>query len=246
MWGQEMERSPALAAPGSKNYGGNRLSGPIGGIPEEKNQALSDAQFELVANYLPLAYSMTGPYHGKGLSHEELRAGAEDGLLGAALNFKPDRGFPFAAYARPCIRGGITALFIKKKFDKLTTPVESIPETEPGPVPPPSLDLSSLDDRERLVVEGRAESKTLKEVGKELGRSAERARQIEAPAEEKVRQTKGNVARACIHDLIGRRGHQKPTRQLLPDRVVTYPGRSFTPEEIAAFVASRPDLEGSR
>ena len=82
MWGQEMEQSPALAAPSSNNYGndGNRLSEPIGGIPAEKNQALSDEQFGLVANYLPLAYSLTGPYHGKGQSHEELRSGAEDGL----------------------------------------------------------------------------------------------------------------------------------------------------------------------
>jgi hypothetical protein len=45
MW-DEMERSPALAAPGSNDYGnvGNRLSGPVGGIPVEK--ALSDAQFD--------------------------------------------------------------------------------------------------------------------------------------------------------------------------------------------------------
>jgi DNA-binding NarL/FixJ family response regulator len=72
--------------------------------------------------------------------------------------------------------GGITALFKKKKFDKLTTPVESIPETEPAPVAPPGVDLSGLDDRERLVIEARSEGKTLKEVGKELRISAERVR----------------------------------------------------------------------
>jgi DNA-directed RNA polymerase specialized sigma subunit len=235
MWG-ETERSPALAAPGSNNYGNvGRSTGPTDGKPPKKKQVLSDAQFELVRDYLPLAYSLTRPYHGKGLSHDELCAGAEDGLLGAALGFDPARGFPFPAYARPCIKGGITALFKKKKFDKLTTPSETVDHQEPAPAAPPSVDLKSLDERERLIVEARCGGETLKEVGKELGVSAERVRQIETRATEKIRQTKGNIARACIRDLVSRRGYRKPSRQLLPPRSVTYPCRSFSKAEIEAY-----------
>ena len=180
MWG-EMERSPALAAPGSNNYCNvaNRSTGHIDGKTAKKNQALSDAQFELVKNYLPLAYSLTRGYHGKGQSHEELRAGAENGLLGAAINFDPNRGSHFAAYARPWIKGGITALFKKKKADKATDTTDSIEEDIPAPVEPLTVDLQSLSDREQRIVVGRAGGESLKEVGDQLGVSAERVRQIE-------------------------------------------------------------------
>jgi RNA polymerase sigma factor (sigma-70 family) len=235
MWG-ETERSPALAAPGFNNYGNvGRSTGSINGKPPKKKQALSDEQFELVQNYLPLIYSLTGPYHGKGLSHEELHAGAEDGLLGAALNFDPSRGFPFSAYAHPWIKGGITALFKKKKIDKLTDPVESVDKTQEAPIAPPSVDLGSLDERERRVAIGRVGGETLKEIGKELGVSAERVRQIETRANDKLRKAKGQIARTCIRDLVKRRGYRKPSRKLLPFRSVTYPCRRFSRAEIEAY-----------
>jgi RNA polymerase sigma factor (sigma-70 family) len=246
MWG-ETERSPPLAAPGFNNFGnvGNRSTGTINGKPPKKKQALSEAQFELVQNYLPLAYSLTKPYHGRGVSHEELRAGAEDGLFGAALNFDPGRGYPFAAYARPCIKGGIKALFKKGKIDKLTTLVDTIDDTQEAPTEPPAIDLGSLDAREQRIVVGRAVGETLKEVGKELGVSTERARQIEARATEKLRTSKGNVARACIRDLIRRRGYKKPYRATLPFRAVKHPCRAYTAEEIAADIKGRKDLLAS-
>jgi RNA polymerase sigma factor (sigma-70 family) len=67
-------------------------------------------------------------------------------------------------------------------------------------------DLSSLSDKEQRIIIGRAGGETLKEVGKELGISAERVRQIESRADEKLRKSKGRIARACIRDLTTRRG----------------------------------------
>ena len=201
MW-MEMERSPALAAPGSNNYGnvGNRTSGPVGGISTEKNQALSNAQFALVASYLPLAWSLTKPYHGRGIDHDELRAGAENGLLHAALNFDPERGFHFPSYARPCIKGGILALFKKRKIDALSISIETpisgkdgeyagtIGDRLVGPsIAPVAPDLSPLSETDRQIVQARESGETLREVGKQLGISSERVRQREVRARSQIR-----------------------------------------------------------
>ena len=175
----EMKRSPALAAPGFNNCVGNRSTGHIDGALTNKRQALSDEQLDLVNNYLPLAWSLIKGYRNRGRTLEELRAGAEDGLLGAALNFDPSLGFPFAAYAHPWINGGIKAIFKSRKIDKFTHSVETIEETEEAPVTLPAVDLGSLEDRERQIIDGRVEGESLKEIGKELGIRAERVRQIE-------------------------------------------------------------------
>jgi RNA polymerase sigma factor (sigma-70 family) len=244
MWG-EMEQTPALAAPGSNDFGNsdNRLTGPIGGIDADKNQALSDDQFDLVFSYLPLAHSLARLYSGRGLSHEELCSGAEDGLIEAALRFDPDMGFKFGSLAKPYVLGGLRSLFKQKKICRLTTPIEPIPETQEAPLDPQSLDIDSLEHREQRIVVGRIEGKTLKEIGKELGISAERTRQVETDAHKKLRKRKGQVARACIRDLIKRRGYRKPTRELLPFKPVKYPGRALQAEEISDGEYSASSIE---
>jgi RNA polymerase sigma factor (sigma-70 family) len=199
MWA-EMERSPMLAAPGFKDYG-KQLGGPVGGISEELNQALSEAQFALVSSYLPLAWALTKKYHGLGVSHDELRAGAEDGLINAALKFDPGRGH-FPSYARPCIRGSILSLFKRRKLDALNradsteTPISgrdgkyagTIGDRLVGPcIATVAPDLSALSETDRTIVQAREKGETLREIGKQLGISSERVRQREVKARPRIR-----------------------------------------------------------
>jgi hypothetical protein len=101
--------------------------------------------------------------------------------------------------------------------------------------PAASIDLGALAARERGIIESRAAGKTLDEIGTGVGVSRERVRQLNDRAVEKARTTKGNIARACIRDLISRRGYRKPSRQLLPFKAVKYSCRSFSKAEIEAY-----------
>jgi hypothetical protein len=83
---------------------------------------------------------------------------------------------------------------------------------------------------------------TLTEVGKAQNLSAERVRQIETRATDKLRRSKGKVALACIRDLVKRRGYQKPYRPPIPFRSVKYPLYAYEEPERETFAANRPDL----
>jgi RNA polymerase sigma factor (sigma-70 family) len=248
MYENEGGRNPVLAAPGPNDYSG-LIASPTtakSGSESSNLQGLSDEEAnDLCERYLPLAYKVAGKYRDRGIDDDELQSARLAGLVKASRRYDPQRG-PFGPYAKFFIKGEITALFKKKKTNKEILVEEPISELEIAPVELPKVDLEKLTTTERRVVTGRATGETLKEVGSDLGISAERARQIETRATEKLRTGKGNIARACIRDLLNRRGYQKPSRQLLPFRSVKYPCRSYTPHEIAAFVASRPDVEGSR
>ena len=166
---------------------------------------------------------------------------------------------PFGGYAQFWIRGQILELF-KPKGDalgfgravSLNVPAnsedsgdrelkEKLNSLIDEQAQAANIDVSDLNERERRVFVARIEGETLDTLGGELGVSRERVRQIGARATEKVRTTKGNVARTCIRDLLGRRGYQKPSRRLLPDRQVSYPGQTYSQEEIAVFTAECPD-----
>jgi RNA polymerase sigma factor (sigma-70 family) len=169
------------------------------------------------------------------------------GLVLAAKRFNPDRGIAFGGYAKFWIKGQILELF-KPKADALNrsasldapakenddrdSKLDLVPDDSEPTV---SIDLGTLSERERGIFEARLEGKTLGEIGAGLGVSRERVRQINERAVKKVRKTKGNIARACIRDLVNRRGHRKPSRRLLPFRSVTYPCRSFSKAEIEAY-----------
>lgn len=249
MWAGMEGISPALAAPGSNSYGNDNGSAEhTDGKSRLKKQALSAYQIALVNDYLKFAWKLTAPYHGKGFSHDELRAGAEDGLLYAAQNFDPAKGWAFVSYARPCIKGGIQGLFKKKKVESLsdsgTAPViDRIVDENP---PMPAVDVGALDERERVIFKGRVEGKTLDEIGKDLNVSRERVRQLTEPIFSKVGSSEYNAKVGLCRALIGRRGYKAPSRRLMPFKAVKYPGRTYSPDELAAFVASRPDLEGPR
>jgi RNA polymerase sigma factor (sigma-70 family) len=141
------------------------------------------------------------------------------GLVKASRRFDPDRGVPFGGFAKHWIKGEITALFkptsAASSFGRvlsLNTPKsfgdgEEDEETEfldfvadeSRPVIAP--DLSRLSEKERSIIEARLRGETLKEIGKELGISAERVRQIETRARSSVR---GAIASECISELTQR------------------------------------------
>ena len=263
MWEGERGRNPALGAPGSNTYTGLIASSTIAisGANSGKAQALYDEDADdLCLRYRPLALSIASKYSNRGVALDDLRSAGLFGLVLASKRFDPDRGIAFGGYAKHWIRGQILELFKLKdgapgravsldapnfnKADKHgNTKLDYIIDDSP---PQATIDVSNLSDRERQIFGARIEGKTLDEIGKGLGISRERVRQVHGEAVKKVRTKKGNVARACIRDLISRRGYKRPSRRLLPYRSVKYPSRTHSPEEIAAFVASRPDLEGSR
>jgi RNA polymerase sigma factor (sigma-70 family) len=240
MWG-ETERSPALAAPGSNNFAGLIASSTISkiGSTDEKFQGpLDEEANDLCKRYLPLAYKIAADYAGQGIDLDTRRSAGLSGLVIASRKFDPALG-TFGAYARHWVKGEITALFKKKKYDPLAnaSPIEdwneqNKEECDDG-VHTLRPDLSKLAPKERTVVEARTYGQSLQSVGNELGLSAERVRQIETRAVKKLR--KGNIALACIRDLTRRRGYQKPARKLLPFRSVTYPCRSYTKAEVEAY-----------
>ena len=223
MW-EEMERSPALAAPGSNHYGGLIASSTSQSIGAKatKLQALSDEDAnDLCLSYRPLAFSIAGRYRNKGVALDELRSAALLGLVKATKRFDPDRGIPFGGYAQHWVRGEILTLF-KPNRDALSlgrtlslnAPVRSKigHECEDGPrefmdlvaddlAPAISPDLNRLSERERDVIEARLRGETLAEIGKDLGVSAERVRQLEARALPKI---KGMAAAEAISDLTKR------------------------------------------
>lgn len=64
--------------------------------------------------------------------------------------------------------------------------------------------LGPLSDRDKAVLIARLRGKTLKEIGKGLGVSAERIRQVEAKA---LRKVKGRVEALPVRDPCARCGH---------------------------------------
>jgi hypothetical protein len=69
--GEQMERSPVLAAPGSNDIGGLIASATYekGGSEVCNFQGLSDEATNLCEGYLPLAYKMAGRYRNRRCSH---------------------------------------------------------------------------------------------------------------------------------------------------------------------------------
>ena len=212
MWEGEMRRSPAAGAPGSNTYTGLIASSTNKeiGANSQKLQALSDEDAnDLCERYRPLAYKIASKYRGKGIDLEDLRAAGLMGLVLASRKFKPDREVAFGGYAQHWIRGEITNLFKRSnpldRAKSLTRKNENDEEAHQKDVAdaPPIItpDLSGLSDRERFIVQARAAGKTLGEIGKGLGLSAERVRQIEALARPRM---KGVAAALCIADLTKR------------------------------------------
>ena len=184
----------------------------ITGAKVSKIQEMPERELnDLCKEYEPLVKSLAARYIGKGIEFEDLRAAGLLGLARALPKFDPDSGFTLGAFARHWIRGEMTALF--KSNDPLASgraksltiwhddDDRSHQRDVAAPAPTIGPDLSALSERERHIIEARARAETLTEIGKELGISAERVRQLEARALPKI---KGGVASACISDLTKR------------------------------------------
>jgi len=202
--GQQMERSPVLAAPRSKDIGG------------------------LLASSTTTTSGRTGLYMGRGIAPDELRSASVAGLSEASRRYDPQRG-PFGPYARLWCRGEILACFkpgkdalgrssslnipVFKDDDEGESFLDRVPdESAPGLNP----DVSDLTEKERRVVLGLVSGETLEETGKDLNLSAERIRQLRVRASDKLRKSKGSAARGAISDLVRRRGYEKPLFQSPP------------------------------
>jgi RNA polymerase sigma factor (sigma-70 family) len=256
MWEEQERRNPVLAAPGSNDYSGLIASSTTrtSGREVGKLQVLSDKEAnDLCERYLPLAYNTAGLYIGRGVGPDEVRSASVAGLFEASRRYDPQRG-PFAPYAKLWCKGEIKALFKPGKdalgrsfslnipafkddsdgesfLDRFVTD-----ETTPGLNP----DVSDLSEKERRVILGRISGETLSETGKALDLSPERVRQIEVRASDRLRKSKGCVARGAISDLVKRRGYQKlylNFRSLEDSRLkqTKYPGRHYSKVEIEAY-----------
>ena len=162
--------------------------------------------------------------------------------------FDPDRG-AFGPYAKLWIKGELTRFFKPTadavafgRSESLSVPAigddQAVDETVPAVAP----DLSELTEREKTVLVGRSRGETLSELGSELGISQERVRQVEAKATQKAQRKKGNVALACIRDLVRRRGYRKGRREVLPFKPRTYACHAYTQAETEALAKSCPEL----
>ena len=228
MWG-EVEvwaeiRSPVLAAPSFNDcIGTNSSTLIIVGKEDEDPQAAND----LCEKYKPLALKIARRYRGLGIANDELHSAALLGLTVASRKFDPTRG-AFGPHAEPWIKGELTRLFKPTadamafgRVESLDVPIaegetQALDLQPDDREPPVLLNVSDLTEKERTVLVGRSRGETLSELGSDLGVSQERVRQVDAKATQKARRTKGNVALACIRDLVKRRGYRKERREVLP------------------------------
>ena len=249
MWG-DIEGSPVLAAPSFNDCVGLTATSTysIGGEEDEGPQAAND----LCEKYKPLALKIARRYRNLGISNDELCSAALLGLTVASRKFDPTRG-AFGPYAKHWIKGELTRLF-KPTADAMAfgrsefLNVPALGDEQAGDLqadetaPAVAPDLSELTEREQTVLVGRSRGETLTGLGGELGVSQERVRQIQAKATQKARRNKGNVALACIRDLVKRKGYRKGRREVLPFKPRSNAGHTYTSDDVEDLVASRPNL----
>lgn len=173
-----------------------------------------DARDRIVKNYLKLAVRLALRVSRGNIPEDEAISAANNGLMQAVSSKKydPDRGLKFGSYAQQFIRGAVIRQFKKlsrlvgPQFEgqNLTLPHESEVELgEFGVTEDPVVDqvdfeqvrhdrvaqaLDALPERTGKVVRMvYFEGKSFAEIGRIIGRSRERARQIHDAALAKLR-----------------------------------------------------------
>jgi RNA polymerase sigma factor (sigma-70 family) len=141
-------------------------------------------------------------------------------VVEAARRYDPQRG-PFGPYAKLWCKGEVKALFKPGKdaigfgrFDSLNVPAfadddeaktEEIDLISDEITLSPVLNLDDLSEKERHVVRGHTEGKTLLEIGGELDLSAERIRQITVRAVTKLHGASEAPVVFCVDRSVGSR-----------------------------------------
>ncbi len=140
-------------------------------------------------------------------------------LIQAVAAYNPWLGIRFSTYAFTCLMRALSRLSQRHAADRLSksVPLEALPDGEPRDLDteePPTTRLQRIDEflqehhqllssREKVVLmrrfslDDQAKAGTLEQVGKELGLSKERVRQVQASALTKLRKAlteEGNMA----------------------------------------------------
>jgi RNA polymerase sporulation-specific sigma factor len=115
-----------------------------------------DSQF--IEKNLGLVHSLANRFRGRGIEYEELYSAGCVGLVKAAQNFVPERGFMFSTYAVPVILGEIKRLFRDGGAVKVSRSLKEL-----------SLKVSRL--QEQLIKEGK--EPRLSDIGEILGITVE-------------------------------------------------------------------------
>ena len=130
-------------------------------------------------------------------------------LIQAVAAFNPWLGIRFSTYAFTCLMRALSRLSQRHTADRLarSLPLEALPDGEPRDLDadePPAARLQRIDEflkenhqllssREKIVLmrrfslDDQAKAGTLEQVGRELGLSKERVRQVQASALSKLR-----------------------------------------------------------
>lgn len=112
---------------------------------------------------------------------DEVRSAALFGLSDAAHRYEPDRGVPFASYARVRIAGEITDFFRATSYDSKEPDEVPVAEEAPRVETEDFFEfvISELGESDgKLLRMYYLDGKSLKEVGRERGVSESRASQI--------------------------------------------------------------------
>jgi len=140
---------------------------------------------------------------------EDMTGDCQVVLIQAVAAYNPWLGIRFSTYAFTCLMRALSRLSQRHAADRLSKslPLESLPDGEPRDAlhdEPPGARLQRIDEflqeshqllssREKLVLmrrfslDDQAKGGTLEQVGRELGLSKERVRQVQASALSKLR-----------------------------------------------------------
>lgn len=184
-------------------------------LKDEEQRALArkvrdgdhDAQCLLVESNLRFVLKLARKYWRPGLSIMELVSGGYHSLMNATKSYNPDSGVKFMSYAGVAIRNGVLNASSRQYEEDALSLDDVLYENEegetcrldfleadaPGPEDicrPMEIRriLEHLTPREKAVLERRYwHDETLEEVGRSIGVSKDRARQIEGKALIKLR-----------------------------------------------------------